>query len=99
MANPRSGLSITPLLDPAQIGEASIDLRLGPDIIVSKRATGVTAFDASDAARFGEALDARQEYIRRGLGDSFHLQPGEFAIARSLEYVALPKDVSAEALG
>src|SRR3954453_15497787 len=99
LADPRSGLVVTPLIDHSQIGEASVDIRLGPDIIVARRATGATAFDAADAPSFRDALRARQEYIRRGLGDSFHLQPGEFAIARSLEYIALPKDVSAEALG
>jgi len=99
LADRRSGFVVTPLIDYEQIGQASIDIRLGPDIIVSRRATGATAFDAADAPAFREALRERQQYIRRGLGDSFHLQPGEFAIARSLEYVALPEDISAEALG
>ncbi|MEA2189739.1 MAG: dCTP deaminase [Solirubrobacteraceae bacterium] len=99
LADRRSGFAVTPILDPAQIGDASIDIRLGPDIIVSRRATGATAFDATDAMAFRDALRARQTYVRRGLGDSFHLQPGEFAIARSLEYVKLPGHVSAEAVG
>lgn len=99
LASPDSGLAVTPLIDESQIGEASVDIRLGPDIIVTRRATGATAFDAADAPASREALRARQQYIRRGLGDSFHLQPGEFAIARSLEYVALPAGISAQALG
>src|SRR5947208_2538114 len=100
LADPSSGLAVTPLLDAdAQIGEAGIDIRLGPDIIVSRRAVGAAAFDASDADRFKESLRRRQEYVRRRLGDSFHLQPGEFVIARTLEYVTLPDDISAEALG
>lgn len=100
LADPASGLVITPIIDaPSQIGSASIDIRLGPDIIVSRRATGVTSFDASDAQAFEEALRRRQAYVRRGIGEPFHLQPGEFAIARSLEYVQLPEHVSAEALG
>jgi dCTP deaminase len=100
LADPTSGLCVTPLIDAAsQIGEGSIDIRLGPDIIVSPRATGSTVFDPSDPATFRENLDRRQEYIRRGVGDPFLLQPGEFVIGRSLEYVTLPADVSAEALG
>jgi dCTP deaminase len=100
LADPGSGFSITPLIDAAgQIGEGSIDIRLGPDIIVSPRATGATAFDATDPAAFRQNLDQRQQYIRRGIGDPFQLQPGEFVIGRSLEYIALPDDISAEALG
>jgi len=100
LADPRSGLVVTPILDAdEQIGDSGIDIRLGPDIIVSKRATGTTAFDASNPKAFREARRLRQEYVRRGIGDPFHLQPGEFVIARSLEYVSLPDGVSAEALG
>lgn len=99
LADPDTGLVVTPILDEKQIGDASIDVRLGPDIIVSRRATGATAFDASDADAFHDGLRRRQQYVRRGIGDPFHLQPGEFVLARTLEYVALPDDVSAEALG
>jgi dCTP deaminase len=100
LADRRSSFSVTPLIDAAdQIGEGSIDIRLGPDVIVSPRATGATAFDPTNAETFKHDLEQRQQYIRRGIGDPFQLQPGEFAIARSLEYVSLPSDISAEALG
>lgn len=100
LADPRSGLSVTPLIDAAgQIGEGSIDIRLGPDIIVSPRATGAVAFDPMDPRAFQRNVERRQQYVRRGIGDPFPLQPGEFVIARSLEYITLPRDVSAEALG
>lgn len=100
LGDPSSGFAITPILDAdAQIGDASVDVRLGPDIIVSRRATGATAFDASDAERFSQSIRRRQTYVRRRLGDSFHLQPGEFVIARTLEYVTLSSDISAQALG
>jgi dCTP deaminase len=100
LADPNSGLAVTPLIDADdQIGDASIDIRLGPDIIVSRRATGTTAFDPSNGDAFRDGLQRHQQYVRRGIGDPFHLQPGEFVIARSLEYVSLPDDISAEALG
>jgi dCTP deaminase len=100
LVSPGSDLVVTPLIDAErQIGEASLDIRLGPDIIVGKRSTGAIAFDAADAQGFRDALEERQQYVRRGFGESFHLQPGEFVIARSLEYLSLPADVSAEALG
>src|SRR5215218_2085496 len=99
LADPGSGLAVTPLIDLDQVGDASIDLRLGPDIWVSRRATGVAVLDPADPAGFRLAQDARHTYVRRDLGDTFHLQPGEFAIARSLEDVTLPASLSAEVLG
>src|SRR4051794_24933150 len=99
LADPASGLAVSPLVDLGQVGDGHIDLRLGPDVIVSRRAVGAAVLDPVDPERFRAALRDRHLYVRRSLGDSFHLQPGEFAIARSLEYVALPNDVSAEVLG
>jgi len=72
---------------------------VGPDIIVSPRATGATVFDPTDSRTFKKDLERRQKYVRRGVGDPFLLQPGEFVIGRSLEYVTVPADVSGEALG
>lgn len=99
LADPRSGLDITPLVDLGQIGDGHIDLRLGPDVIVSRRVVGAAALDPVDPEAFRRAREDRHQYVRRSLGDSFHLQPGEFAIARSLEYVSLPDDLSAQVLG
>ena len=99
LCDPQTRLSVTPLIDVDQVGHGSIDLRLGPDVIVSRRASGPAALDAVDPEAFQRAQADRYLYLRRGLGDSFHLQPGEFAIARSLEYVELPLDVSAEVVG
>ena len=100
LADPKSGFSIAPIIDATnQIGEGSIDIRLGPDIIVSPRATGATVFDPTDSGTFKKDLERRQKYVRRGVGDPFLLQPGEFVIGRSLEYLTLPADISAEALG
>jgi dCTP deaminase len=98
LADPSSGLDVTPLVDLAQVGEGHIDLRLGPDVIVSRRVVGAAALDPVDPVAFKRAIDERHAYVRRSLGDSFHLQPGEFAIARSLEYVSLPEDLSAQVL-
>jgi deoxycytidine triphosphate deaminase len=100
LADPGSGFSVTPLIDAGeQLGEGSIDLRLGPDIIVSPRATGAATFDPINGKAFEQGLRRTQQYVRRGIGDPFQLQPGEFVIARSLEYICLPDDVSAEARG
>ncbi|HEX2097261.1 MAG TPA: dCTP deaminase [Solirubrobacterales bacterium] len=95
-----SGLAITPLIDAAeQIGEASVDVRLGPDLIVMRRTTGAMAFDPANDDDFIARTRAAQQYIRRPLGSAAYLHPGEFVIARTLEHVTLPKDLSAEAIG
>ena len=95
-----SKLAITPILDaPRQIGEASLDLRLGPDLIVTRRTTGATAFDPADRDDFIARRRAAQQYIRRPFGSAVYLHPGEFAIARTLEHVRLPSHLSGEAIG
>jgi dCTP deaminase len=95
-----AGLAVTPILDAdAQIGDASIDLRLGPDFMVTRRATGLAHFDPLKVEPLPERIHEYQEYVRRPLGTAFYLHPGEFAIARTLEYVALPETLSAQVLG
>ncbi len=91
--------AVTPILDPDQISGASIDLRLGPDLIVTKRDTGALAFDPARMEEMRERLADYQTYVRRPLGTAFYLHPGDFAIARSLEYVTLPADLSGQAVG
>jgi dCTP deaminase len=91
--------AITPILSPGQISGASVDLRLGPDLIVTKRETGALAFDPARAEEMEERLLDYQSYVRRPLGSAFYLHPGDFAIARSLEYVTLPQTLSAQAAG
>lgn len=91
--------AITPILEPDQIKGASVDLRLGPDLIVTKRDTGALAFDPARAEEMEQRLLDYQSYVRRPLGSAFYLHPGDFAIARSLEYVTLPKNLSALAAG
>ncbi len=99
LRNRDSGLAITPLLTGDQVKGAAVDLRLGPDLIVTRRETAVVAFNPARVEDMAEHLHEYQHYVRRPLGSAFYLHPGDFAIARSLEYVTLPADVSAEALG
>lgn len=95
----RSGLAITPLVDRGQIGEASVDLRLGPDFIVTRRATGLSTFDPARVDEISSRIRDYQEYVRRPTGSAFYLHPGEFAIARTLEFLTLPRKTSAEVVG
>lgn len=95
-----TGFAVSPILDPeTQIGRSSIDLRLGPDLIVTRRETGVLAFDPANVDEVRDRLADYQEYVRRPLGSAFFLHPGQLALARTLEYVTLPLGLSGEAMG
>lgn len=94
-----TGFAVTPLLNERQIGPASIDLRLGPDLVVIRRETGVLAFDPARADEMPSNLGQYQTYVRRPLGSPFYLHPRDFAIARSLEFVTMPRRLSAHASG
>jgi dCTP deaminase len=94
-----SKFAITPLADADQIGDASVDLRLGPDFVVIKRSTAVAAFDPARVDEIAQRVREYQDYLRRPPGSAFYLHPGEFAIARTLEYVTLPTDISAQVAG
>jgi dCTP deaminase len=89
-----TGLAITPIIDTAQFGNASVDLRLGPDFIVTRRATGLAAFDPARVDEISHRIREYQDYVRRPLGSAFYLHPGEFAVARTLEYVTVPKTIA-----
>jgi dCTP deaminase len=100
LADHDSGLGITPIIDArSQVGEASIDLRLGPDFIVARRATGLATFDPARVDEISRNIRDYQDYVRRPPGSAFYLHPGEFAIARTLEYLTLPNYMSAQVNG
>lgn len=90
-------LFIDPLLDQGQIGEVTIDLRLGCDFLVSimtrKPYIGTVKSDPSfrGTASYFQAT-------RREFGDSFMLYPNQLALTTTLEFVGLPDDVHADVL-
>ncbi|HEV3070289.1 MAG TPA: dCTP deaminase [Solirubrobacteraceae bacterium] len=94
-----SGLAITPIIDVQQIGNASVDLRLGPDFIVTRRATGLAAFDPARVEEIERRVREYQDYVRRPVGSAFYLHPGEFAVARTLEYLTVPPGTAAQVDG
>jgi dCTP deaminase len=90
-------LHIAPLLDDSQIGEVSIDLRVGTDFMVSvltrKPYVGVVRIDGGF-----RGTESFLQHTRRELGDRFVLYPNQLALTCTLEYVALPTDVYADVL-
>jgi dCTP deaminase len=93
----KGGLFIDPLLDPEQVGEVTVDLRLGCDFLVSvlTRRPFIGTVKDDDGFR-GTASHFRG--TRREIGDRFVLYPNQIALACTLEYIALPSDVYADVL-
>lgn len=89
-------LVVTPILDPKQIGEASIDLRLGTEFLVLHR----TQQPGLDATAISERLmDEMQERIVVPYGKEIWLHPGHFILAATLEFLRLPANLGAYVLG
>jgi dCTP deaminase len=89
-------LFVAPLLDPDQVGTASIDLRLGTEFLLLRR----TREAGLDPCQHPPAsLEAMQERLTVPLGDSLWLHPRHFALAVTLEYLRLPADLSAYVIG
>jgi len=83
-------LVVTPLLDVAQVGQASIDIRLGNDFIVTRRGN----LASIDPAR-GDIRQHRYQtrhYVN--FGESFYLHPHELVLTSTLEYFRLPSSVA-----
>ncbi|WP_438853227.1 dCTP deaminase [Brevundimonas nasdae] len=92
-----TGLWIEPLLDKAQIGEITIDLRLGYDFLVSIVTRRPFIGVASGDAGF-RPVGSYFQPTRRELGERFILYPDQIVLTTTLEYVALPVDVYADVL-
>lgn len=92
-----AGLWIEPLLDPTQIGEITVDLRLGYDFLVSI----VTRRPFIGLARDDNGFRSVGSYFqptRRELGERFVLYPDQVVLTTTLEYIALPVDTYADVL-
>jgi deoxycytidine triphosphate deaminase len=86
-------LIVTPLL-PHALGTGSFDVRLGPKFIVFHRT------DTASIKTFDPTWDPSevQRLVEVGWGDSFVLHPNELVLASTLEYMALPADLSAQVI-
>ena len=84
-------LVVTPLLNSHQVGEASIDIRLGNDFVVTRRGNLQAIDPASDDPRFVRYNS--RHYAN--FGSKFFLHPNELVLGSTLEYVKLPTNLSA----
>lgn len=82
---------IRPLLQNEQIGELSVDFRLGTDFLLSFQGRN-SAIDASNYENPDPSSSFFQE-TRRLVGSSFLFHPLQTVLCSTLEYVKLPPDI------
>jgi deoxycytidine triphosphate deaminase len=86
-------LVVTPLL-PGCIKGVGLDVHLGSRFIAFRR-TLTSSFDPLDVAFDPRSM---QEEVERAWGERFVLHPNELVLAATLEYLALPGDLSAQVI-
>jgi dCTP deaminase len=92
-------LIITPLLEwEEQTKDNTVDLRLGNEFIITRR-TSFPAIDPTRTQEIEEKIGQYQERIRLGFHEKFVLHPNQLILGSTLEYVALPKKLSAYVIG
>lgn len=88
-----NSIYIDPLLDNDQIGEVTVDIRLGYDFLVSiyTRKPFIQLSRNQDITKRG--VSSYFQETRRDFGEKFILYPGQTVISVSLEYLSLPEDI------
>src|SRR2546422_3589879 len=87
-------LIVTPLLDDDQIGEISIDLRLGTEFVATRR-PNIPAFEPLQRDRAEVQTRKWQESLLVPRGQRLFLHPNELILGASFEYVRLPSTLGA----
>jgi dCTP deaminase len=90
-------LIVTPLLDEAQVGPASIDLRLGTEFLLFQRALAGTVDPV--AAEFEEQVEQIHESRSVPFGQGLYLHPQQFVLGATLEFIRLPPTMGGYVLG
>lgn len=93
-SNDDEQIFLDPILEDDQIGNISIDLRLGYDFLVSVN-TRAPYVSLNRGSNYRSPRSYFQD-TRRDLGEGFLVYPGQLVLTTSLEYIRLPNDVYAE---
>ncbi|MEO0049617.1 MAG: dCTP deaminase [candidate division WOR-3 bacterium] len=83
-------LVITPLLEESQIGQASIDLRLGSEILVMKQTQKAFINPVELTPQTARNI---QGPVNLAIGIPFILHPGQLILGVTLEYISLGLDL------
>lgn len=85
---------ISPLLEQSQIGEISVDLRIGTDFLTQHQ--GRSPFiDTTSNKLDTRSIKSSYSETRRKVGESFLLHPSQPTLFSTLEYVKLPNNIYA----
>ncbi|MGE3993541.1 dCTP deaminase [Pseudorhodoplanes sp.] len=100
-SDPGKGISVTPSPlygSEGQIGDASLDVRLGRwfMVVLQTKTSEIDLSQSQDATTF-EAKESRSHYIP--FGEKFILHPGRFVLASTLEWVRFPANIGGYILG
>jgi dCTP deaminase len=100
MNRPRKDcLFISPILEKDQIGETSIDLRLGHHFIIPDIARIGMHNAFAQTSEDGLALSESYRSVFVHYGEDFNLHPGQSVLVGTLEYVGVPLDLSGYVTG
>jgi dCTP deaminase len=92
-------LVITPLLSlKEQLGDASVDVRLGTAFILLRKRT-VDVLDVARGDSQRSMIEAYQERVRVDYREPFVLHPHQLVLGATLEYLKLPQDMGCHVLG
>lgn len=91
-------LVVTPLLEENQIGDASIDVRLGHEFIILRHSL-LPYIDPTHSADWNADLLRWQERLRISRFKPFVLNPGQLVLGATLEYVSIPLELAAAVEG
>lgn len=91
-------LFIDPLLEPSQVGDLSVDLRLGYDFLVSIVTRQPYISVAANGANNTRAIASYFQETRRDIGSGFVLYPNQVVLATSLEFISLPRNIYGDVL-
>lgn len=90
-------LFIDPLLERgSQVNPTGVDLRLGYDFLVSIMTRRPSVELAPTRDRERRSIGSYFQETRRDLGDVFVLYPNQVALATTLEYVSVPRNMFAD---
>ena len=88
-----NSLFIDPLLDNDQLGNVTIDLRLGYDFLVSILTRKPSIDIGSTQNVPHRAIGSYFQETRREIGEKFVVYPNQIVLATTLEYISLPLEI------
>ncbi|MCZ7652777.1 MAG: dCTP deaminase [Thermoanaerobaculia bacterium] len=94
-----SGLVITPLLSARQVGEGSVDVRLGNEFLLPTRVlSGHVTYQAVPKEK-GRLFDNKFKLLRLDFGRPLFVHPHQLVLGATLEFVKVPDDLACYVIG